>query len=38
MKYIVDELGGTIQVESQPGVRTQFDILLPLAAVTGGQA
>ena len=38
VKYIVDELGGTIQVESQPGVRTQFDILLPLAAVTGGQA
>lgn len=38
VKYIVDELGGTIQVDSQPGVRTQFDILLPLAAVTGGQA
>ena len=38
VKYIVDELGGSIQVDSRPGVRTQFDILLPLAAVTGGQA
>ena len=38
VKYIVDELGGSIQVDSRPGVRTRFDILLPLAAVTGGQA
>ena len=36
--FIVDELGGDIQVASQPGQGAQFTVKLPLAAVQGGQA
>lgn len=36
VQFIVDELGGSIQVDSQPGQYTQFQITLPLAAVAGG--
>lgn len=36
VQFIVDELGGTIQVDSQPGQYTRFQITLPLAAVAGG--
>ncbi|MGE4276829.1 MAG: ATP-binding protein [Lawsonibacter sp.] len=35
VQYIVKELGGTIQVESVPGKCTQFQIELPLGAMTG---
>ncbi|MEA4933693.1 MAG: sensor histidine kinase [Lawsonibacter sp.] len=35
VQYIVEELGGTIQVESVPDKHTQFQIGLPLGAVTG---
>ena len=36
VQYIVEELGGTIQAESDPGRYTCFHISLPLSAVTGG--
>lgn len=36
VQYIVEELGGTIQAESDPGHQTCFHITLPLSAVTGG--
>ena len=36
VQYIVEELGGSIQVDSQPGQGTVFQIRLPLAAITGG--
>ena len=37
VQYIVDELGGTIRVESEPGQGTAFYVDLPLKAVTGGE-
>ncbi len=37
VQYIVDELAGTIRVESQPGQGTAFFVDLPLSAVTGGE-
>ena len=36
VQYIVDELGGTVRVESEPGKGTVFYVDLPLKAVTGG--
>ena len=36
VQYIVDELEGSIQVESEPGQGTTFHVDLPLKAVTGG--
>ncbi len=35
VQYLVEELGGTIEVDSVPGKRTQFQIALPLKSVTG---
>ena len=34
--YIVEDLGGDIQVQSQPGQGACFRVSLPLAVVTGG--
>lgn len=34
--YIVEDLGGDIQVQSQPGQGACFRVTLPLAAITGG--
>ena len=36
VQYITQELGGNVQVRSQPGQGTCFQIRLPLDAVTGG--
>lgn len=36
VQYIVDELGGGIRVESEPGQGTTFFVDLPLSAITGG--
>ncbi len=36
VQYIVKELGGTVQAQSEPGRRTQFQVELPIAALTGG--
>ena len=36
VQYIIEELGGTIQVQSQPGQGACFQVALPLNAVTGG--
>ena len=36
VQYIVEELGGSIRVESQPGRGAVFQVRLPLSAVTGG--
>lgn len=38
VQYIVEELGGTLNVESQPGVGTTFRVDLPIQTVTGGLA
>ena len=35
---IVDELGGELRVESEPGMGATFFVELPLNAVTGGEA
>lgn len=37
VQYIVDELGGSIRVDSEPGQGTAFHVDLPLTAVTGGK-
>ena len=37
VQYIVDELGGSTRVESEPGRGTIFHVDLPLQAVTGGK-
>lgn len=37
VQYIVNELDGAIQVDSQPGHGTTFHITLPLDRVTGGK-
>ena len=37
VKYIVEELGGSIQVDSQPGQGAVFQVRLPLSAITGGE-
>lgn len=37
VRYIVDELGGKLQVESEPGRGATFFVQLPLNAVTGGE-
>jgi two-component system sensor histidine kinase YcbA len=33
VQFIVDELGGKIQVDSQPGQGALFTVTLPLAAI-----
>ena len=37
VRYIVDELGGDLRVESEPGTGTTFFVELPLNTVTGGE-
>ena len=37
VQYIVEELGGTIQVQSKLSKGTVFQVRLPLAAITGGE-
>lgn len=37
VQYIVDELGGTLNVESAPGMGTTFRVTFPVERVTGGQ-
>lgn len=37
VQYIVDELGGTLDVESESGKGTVFRVKLPMQRVTGGQ-
>ena len=37
VQYIVEELGGTMSVTSQPGEGTQFRVELPVQQVTGGE-
>ncbi len=36
VQYIVEEMGGTLTVSSEPGVGTTFRVELPLDQVTGG--
>ena len=36
VQYIIQELGGQIQLQSQLGQGTEFHIQIPLPAVTGG--
>jgi len=38
VQYIIDEMGGTLSVRSEPGEGTVFQVALPLQQVTGGQA
>ena len=38
VQYIIEELGGSLSVESQPGEGTAFRIKLPIRTVTGGLA
>ena len=38
VQYIVEELGGTLEVESQTGEGTTFRVKLPIQTVTGGLA
>ena len=38
VQYIIEELGGTIQVDSQLGQGAVFRVRLPLSAITGGKA
>jgi len=38
VQYIVQELGGTMSVSSEPGMSTVFRVELPLGQVTGGRA
>ena len=38
VQFIVEELGGTLDVESQSGEGTTFRIRLPIETVTGGLA
>ena len=38
VQYIVEELGGALDVRSQPGEGTTFRVELPLRTVTGGLA
>lgn len=38
VQFIVDELGGSIQVDSQPGQGAQFTVKLPLEQIQGGEA
>lgn len=38
VQYIVEELGGTLDVTSEPGKGTTFRVVLPVEKVTGGLA
>ena len=38
VQYIIEELGGSLSVESRPGEGTAFRIKLPIRTVTGGLA
>lgn len=38
VRYIVDELAGSLRVESEPGAGAAFYVDLPLNTVTGGEA
>jgi two-component system sensor histidine kinase YcbA len=38
VQYIVDEMGGTLEVQSEQGQGTLFRVILPMEQVTGGQA
>ncbi len=38
VQFIVEELGGTIRLESEPGKGAKFEVSLSLAAVMGGKA
>ena len=37
VQYIVNEMGGTLEVQSEQGKGTVFQVTLPLDQVTGGQ-
>jgi two-component system sensor histidine kinase YcbA len=38
VQYIVNEMGGTLEVQSEQGQGTLFRVILPMDQVTGGQA